>query len=141
MTQHQEEYYSNFKCYTKKTRIAIFGRKLGENLQIVEIHCSVKDQFCKLIAKRTYQEFLNKPLEEEGKGNVHGYYGTFHPTVYTIPIKEGDSQRYIFEIWCKNNYFHKFEQDKTYREVVLKKTYENPVILSKKRINKMDKTY
>jgi len=106
--ENKQEYLSNFKCYYRKVRVAVFGYKIGENsLRIVEILCSVKDQFSKEVAKRVFQEFIfkSRPICD-GKVTINGYYGTFHPTVYSVKIKEGDSESYTFKKHCQTQYYH-----------------------------------
>lgn len=140
--EQNKEYYSNFKCYDSKgRRLAIFGRQKANSIQIVEIKCSKDDQFHKSIAKRVYEEWLKKPLTENHKGqvNINGFYGTFHPEVYTIFIIEENKSLWTFNQHCKNNYYHKVIQlrRREYEETVLIKNNAKTIPLNSKRLYKM----
>lgn len=133
---NKQEFYSNFQCYTKKNqRIAVFGRQLNENtLEIFELTCSKSDQFMKFVAKEAYDIWLNSNDMRVMHSNC------YHPNVFTILILEKDKPMFTFNQYCKNNYYHKYEQDRVYKEVVLKKDKQT-IVLSAKRYNKLDKNY
>jgi len=151
----QEEYYSNFKCYdNKKRRIAIFCRKITPSkLEIFKLTCSKEDQFKKSEAYRVYNLWLKEATNVynqervsfsmgmyfNNEGKMQTLIKDFRPKIKFLLIKE-DKPLWMFNQYCKNNFYHKFEQTRKYEEVVLMKTTGNdkPILLSSKRLFKLN---
>jgi len=134
MEQNKQEYWFNSRLYTSKNqRVACFGRETENGkLEIFELKCSSKDEFSKSYAQNIYKRHLNDLA-----------YGGCHPIIhYKEPLK-GDSIKFTFELYCKENFYHRFEQTRKYKEIILMKLTgnEKPIVLSAKRSYKMDKTY
>jgi hypothetical protein len=94
-------YLLNTRLYCPKgRRIAVFGQQIGDKIEIFELYCSKNDQFCKSLAKSIYSHQLRNT------GFFNAKYCPFHPKIYLIDIKEGDTFRYTFEQHCLWNYHH-----------------------------------
>lgn len=94
-------YYSNFRCFTeKRERLSIFGRKVEEGLEIYIQKCSREDKF-----RKDYSIFGYSMLYLRN-GNLKGLNELGqHPTVFTVPIEEGNTPKYTFIKYCKDNFF------------------------------------
>lgn len=126
-----QEYFANYKGYLKdKRRVAAFGRQIGDKLEVFLLFCAKNDEFSKQYAKNIYERYRNNLA-----------YGGCHPQIFLLPIKEGDSAVYTFNQQCKKAFYFKKEQSKTYRETLLVKENEKPIILKARRSYKLDKTY
>ena len=156
MEQNKEEYYCNFKCYNEKgQRLALFGRLLENGkLEVFKLRCSKQDQFKKELAYRVYNEWL-KVADNLYKKQISTIYGVYfneegklqplveghRPTIELVTVAEENKPLWTFNQHCKNSYYHKSEQTRKYKEEILTKGKEKPIILSHKRSYKMDKTY
>lgn len=114
---NKQKYFYNSKLFTEKgNRLSVFGRQIGNKLEIWELKCSKSDNYNRRLARNVYEYFTNQI--PEGKLNplmlsIIKPETMYHPTVYLIPIKEGNSSKFTFDTHCKfNNYCHMYEEKK-----------------------------
>lgn len=93
--------YSNLKKYNSKgQRLAIFGRSVSDDqIEVLILTCSKRDQFTKKTAKEVYDYYV-----KTGENTIDLHDTTYHPTVLTIPIREG-KPKVSFLSWCKSQYY------------------------------------
>lgn len=113
--ENKQEYYFNSKLYDQKSRrISVFGRQIGDKLEIWELKCSKSDNYNRKLAQDLYRS--HRENEETSS--------TYHPTIYKIAIKEGNSAKHEFRLHCLFNYLHKFEEEKLEKRTFLGKFIE-----------------
>lgn len=134
----KNEYFSNFKCYYKNKRVAVFGYKSDEDhVKIVEILCNINDQFSKKVAKTVFENLSNLSVEN-GKQVISCDFGVFHPNIYNIRVNPGDTSEYTFKKHCANQYYKKCDRIARYHETILFKDKEKSIVLKSKKLFKMD---
>lgn len=147
--KNKQEYYSNFKCYNKKgQRLALFGRKINEKLEIFELRCAKIDQFKKEIAYKAYNEWL-KIADDVYKtpfapayglffgtdGKLHKIIEGFRPSIKIVDILKENKPLWTFNQHCKNNYYHKQTITCLYNVEMLKKGFEMKIVnVTKKKM-------
>lgn len=124
-------YFANYKCWNaKKQRIAVFGRETGSGtIEIFELYCNKDDQFSKELAKTIYNNWMKYP-----ELFIKEY--AFHPKLQYKNIKQGDSAKFIFDEYCRNNFYHLYTKEVKYEETALYHLNKPKIVLKSKRLNK-----
>ena len=94
----------DFSKYLKDgRRVAAFGQRIGNEVEIFLLYCNKKDHFSKVFAKYVYSLF------KINTHNIESVKERFHPTILRIPIKEGDSAEYTFKMYMRDNFYRKYK--------------------------------
>lgn len=102
------DYYSNLKVYNKKgQRMAIFGEFIesGEHsfINIFQLTCSKKDQFCKATAKKVFEEYQSRRGQFLVDGKCNGC--VYHPDVFPITPEDVNRPKWSFLKYVNNNFY------------------------------------
>jgi len=99
------QYYSNYQRYNKKgQRLAIFGREVGDQVEIFVLTCSKKDSFNRKLARNVYESFL--ALTGDGETiNPTLKDQNYHPHIYTILKRDSNGPKFYFLMHCKSTYY------------------------------------
>jgi len=111
----KNNYYTNFQGYLKNgNRVAAFGRKKENKLEMFFLYCNSKDSFSKKIPKQLYEYYIENGLER-----LNFLFSEYHPILLLIPIKESDSDRYTFQKYIRDNFYKKRSKHCIYLEECL----------------------
>lgn len=117
MEKQEIKYYSNMKMYNRKMqRLAIFARRIDDNLEVFILRCSKKDNFNRALARQAYNLYIamqSSPIVSK-KSAIVSLIG-FNPELIIVPLMQ-DGPQYSFNMYCKNTFFHRKPIIKNYVE-------------------------
>lgn len=98
------EYYSNFKKYDSAGRkVSIFGKQIGQELEIVYFICSKKDSYSKKTVKELYHSYLTNQNNSDYVINKCGNNYKFN--VVKLNILNNNPQ-FVLNKYANENYYN-----------------------------------
>lgn len=103
-------YYSNLKRYDRKgNRVSVFGREIGDKIEVFVLKCSRKDQFIKSVSRGVYEQYLDGVAIDN-----------YHPEIFDIIVDEF-SPKVTFLKWVSSKYLSEIILDVEYDEAIIGK--------------------
>lgn len=120
MEKQEIKYYSNMKMYNRKMqRLAIFARRIDDNLEVFILRCSKKDNFNRALARQAYNLYIamqSSPIVSK-KSAIVSLIG-FNPELIIVPLMQ-DGPQYSFNMYCKNNFYKRMPVIRNFVEETL----------------------